>query len=164
MLPGPLGVAGAVLGHEEDLLAFAVGLEGLAHDGLAAAVVVVPGVVEEVDAVVDGGVHDLDGFLLVLDGADVPAAQAEDGDADAGLAERPGGEALAVGRVANAGDAEGSAGRQGRVHEFAPVGSHDEVLSKRADLCEHLIIRKRKQLCGLFYSFRRYSPAGNIKP
>jgi len=76
MLPGPLGVAGAVLGHEEDLLAFAVGLEGLAHDGLAAAVVVVPGVVEEVDAVVDGGVHDLDGFLLVLDGADVPAAQA----------------------------------------------------------------------------------------
>jgi hypothetical protein len=39
--------------------------------------------------------HDLDCFLLVLDGADVPAAQAEDRNLLARLAERPGRQALA---------------------------------------------------------------------
>jgi len=46
--------------------------------------VVVPAVVEEVHALVDGRVHDLDGLGLVLHVADVPAAEAEDRDVDAG--------------------------------------------------------------------------------
>ena len=51
----------------------------LAHDDLAAAVVVVPGVVEEGQAFVDGCVHDSDSLGLVLGGrgADVPTAEAE---------------------------------------------------------------------------------------
>ena len=97
LLADLLRVAGADLGHQEALLPplAAVGREGLAHDLLAAAVVVVPAVVEERHALVEGGVHDLDGLVLVLDGADVPAAEAEDGDVHAGLAERPRRDALA---------------------------------------------------------------------
>jgi len=57
------------------------------------AVVVIPGVIEEGHAFVDGGVHDADGFVVIFDGANVPAAEAEDGDALAGAAEDAGGKA-----------------------------------------------------------------------
>ena len=66
------------LGHQEDLLAVAVA-ERLAHADFAAAAVVVPAVVHEGDAVVDGGADDLDAFLLLLLSADVVAAQADHG-------------------------------------------------------------------------------------
>ena len=77
LLGGRLLGAAVDLGHEEDLLAVAVA-QGLAHADLAAAVVVVPAVVHEVDAGVDGGADDLDALLLVLLPADVVAAQADD--------------------------------------------------------------------------------------
>jgi hypothetical protein len=120
VLAGALGVAGTVLGHEEDFLALAVHRQGLAHDGLAAAVVIIPGVIEEGHALVDGSVHDLDRFLLVLDAADVPAAQAEDGDLDAGLAQRPRRQSFAVvRRGGNGTDAECRGAGQSGVEEIA---------------------------------------------
>ena len=76
LLGGGLLGAAVDLGHQEDLLAVAV-LEGLAHADFAAAVVVVPAVVHEGDAGVDGGADDLDALLLVLLPADVVAAQAD---------------------------------------------------------------------------------------
>ncbi len=87
VLPRATGVALTVLGHEEDFLAVSPLSKCLAHDLLAAAVVVVPGVVKEGEAVIDGGVHDLDRLVLVLDGANVPTAQANDGNAHARLSQ-----------------------------------------------------------------------------
>ncbi len=100
LLGGAFGIAGVDLGHEEGLVAVAVA-EGHAHALFADAVVVVPGVVEEVDAGVEGGADDLDADGLgdvVL--ADVGAADADDGDEGvtmtaegaAGNAAGPGGE------------------------------------------------------------------------
>ena len=64
-LPGCLLLRAAVdLGHQEHLVPIAV-LEGLAHPDLALAVVVVPGVVQEVDPAIDRGVDDVDRQLLV---------------------------------------------------------------------------------------------------
>ena len=63
-------------------------LRRFAHDLFAVALVIIPRVVEKSQALVEGGVHDLDGFLSVLDGADVPAAQANNRDLLAGLAQR----------------------------------------------------------------------------
>src|SRR5439155_17314881 len=92
---------------------------GVAHNGFAGAVVVIPGVVEEGQAFVDGGVHDFDGLVLVLDRADVPAAQGEDRDADAGLAERPGWQSRALVRAGGGTCQAGGRGPgQGRVQEF----------------------------------------------
>ena len=73
-------IALAVLGHEEHLVAPAV-RQRASHDLLGAAIVVIPAVVEEGDAFVDGGVHDADGLARILHGADVPSAEAEDRDA-----------------------------------------------------------------------------------
>ncbi len=62
--------------------------EGLAHAELAFAIVVVPAVVEEVDAAIDGLVDELNGVgLRDLCAADVVAAEADGGDALAGAAE-----------------------------------------------------------------------------
>src|SRR5208283_1617960 len=85
------------------------------------AIVIIPGIVEEGHALVDGGVHDLDGFLGVLDSADVPAAKAENGDIDAGLAERPGRQALAAVVCGGNGrsQANGSSAGQCVLQEFA---------------------------------------------
>jgi hypothetical protein len=58
------------------LAAAAVGKRA-AHHLFGAAVVVVPAVVEEGDALVQRGVHDAHGIGRVLDRADVPAAQAD---------------------------------------------------------------------------------------
>src|SRR5262249_39728408 len=65
----------------------------LAHDLLAAPIVVIPGVVEERDTLVNRRVHDALGFGVTDGGlTDVPAAQADDGDVHAGLAQRPRGD------------------------------------------------------------------------
>ena len=67
------------LGHQENLLAVAI-LERLAHADFADAVVVVPAVVHEVDAVVDGSADDADALLLVTLHADVKTAETDEGD------------------------------------------------------------------------------------
>ena len=90
-------VAFAVLGHEEDLIAAVIHFQSFAHDLFGVAVVIVPGVVEEGEAFVDGGVHDADGFRVFLDAADVPAAEAGHRDLYAGAAEGTLGEAGAGG-------------------------------------------------------------------
>src|SRR5262249_32179081 len=68
-----------------------------------------------------GGVHDLDGLGLVLDGADVPAAQAQHADALAGLTERPHRQALAGALVGGArpGQSQGDPGGDTGVQELA---------------------------------------------
>jgi hypothetical protein len=65
------------LGHQEDLLPIAA-LQRLPHPELALALVVVPRVVQEVDAVVDRGADDPDaeGLLDVLQ-AQVPSAETD---------------------------------------------------------------------------------------
>ena len=79
-LPGRGRLGATVdLGHEEDLLAVAVA-QGLAHADLAGAVVVVPAVVHEGDAAVDGAADDPDALGFVLLSSDVMAAQADGRD------------------------------------------------------------------------------------
>ena len=73
-------------GHEEDFVAIAVA-ERLAHADLAVAVVIVPAVVHEGDAAIDGGADDADAFWFVGWVADVKAAEADGGDFLAGAAE-----------------------------------------------------------------------------
>ena len=68
------------LRHQEDLLPVAVA-ERLAHARLARAVVVVPAVVEEVDAAVHGRADDPDGQLRVdVFESEMPASDADCGD------------------------------------------------------------------------------------
>ena len=83
-----VGLFGATvhLGHQEDFLPVAIA-EGLAHADFADAVVVVPAVVEEGDAFVDGLADELDACLCVGTFADVVTAKADGGDAFAGGAE-----------------------------------------------------------------------------
>ena len=102
------GGAAVHFGHEEDLVAVAV-LEGLAHAEFGGAVVVVPAVVEEGDAVVDGGVDDLEAVFGVRLMADVEAAEADGGDGLAGGAE------LAVDHVGGLGAGGGGRGGRGRL-------------------------------------------------
>ena len=73
------GGASVDFGHEEDLGAVAVA-EGLAHADFADAVVVVPAVVHEGDAVVDGFVDEGDAVLGVGLASDVVSAEADGGD------------------------------------------------------------------------------------
>ena len=64
LLPGRrLGVA-VNLGHQEGFLPVALA-EGFAHADFALAAVIVPAVVEEVDAVIERAPDDTDAFLLV---------------------------------------------------------------------------------------------------
>src|SRR5207247_9084188 len=73
--------------HQEDLLTVAV-LKSVPHADLARAFVVVPAVVHEGNAAVDGLPDELNRVLLGNRRlADVPAAQADDGDAFACAAE-----------------------------------------------------------------------------
>ena len=102
-----LGDGAAVeLGHEEDFLAVAV-LEGFAHAEFGGAVVVVPAVVHEGDAVVDGGVDDLEAVFGIGLLAEVEAAEADGGDGFAGGAE------LAVDHVGRLRAGAGGAGGRG---------------------------------------------------
>ena len=76
------------LGHQKDLRAIAVA-QGLAHADFALAAVIVPRVVQKVDAVVDGRADDADAVLDVLLHADVIAAQADQRDTLARAAQGP---------------------------------------------------------------------------
>src|SRR5437016_12465032 len=73
---GTLLVAPVDLGHEKRLFAIAVA-QRLSHAELARPAVVVPAVVEEVDAAVDGRAYDADGFLLVRLPPEMVAAHAD---------------------------------------------------------------------------------------
>src|SRR5665811_668548 len=74
------GLPGAPIdfGHEKNLLAVAVS-QGLAHADFAFAAVVIPRVVHEVNAVIDGSTNDADALLLIRP-AEVITAQSNDGD------------------------------------------------------------------------------------
>src|SRR5712664_1035319 len=76
LLGGALPAAAVDLGHEKRLVAVAVA-QRLSHAELARATVVVPAVVEEVDAVIEGGADDADRLLLVCLPAEVVAADAD---------------------------------------------------------------------------------------
>jgi hypothetical protein len=75
-------------GHEKDFVAVAVA-EGFAHAGFAGAiaVVVIPAIVHEGEAAVDGGAHDAEAFGFVFDFADVRSTEADAGHLFAGAAE-----------------------------------------------------------------------------
>src|SRR5262249_33274976 len=76
------------LRHQEDLRAIAVA-QRLAHAQLAAAVVVVPAVVHEGDAVIDRMPDDADALGLIGRPTDVVAAETDERDLLARRAERP---------------------------------------------------------------------------
>ena len=100
--------------------------EGPAHELLGAPVVVVPGVVEEGDALVQGGVHEPDRFQVVLDGADVPAPDPDDGDPLPGATEEAGGNAGAGGGALAGEDV---LGELGEIHGSSGGCSQPESLS-----------------------------------
>ena len=81
-LPHRFGVRSPVdLRHQKDLLPVAI-LERLSHAGLARAVVVVPAVVQEVDAAVDGRSNDPEAERLVDPfQSEMPASKADRGNA-----------------------------------------------------------------------------------
>src|SRR5579875_1091964 len=76
---------GAHLGHEEHLLAFA--LESRAHPHFGLAAMILPAIIEECDAAIDGAGNDLLGGFLVLRVAKVMAAEAERRNFDSGFSE-----------------------------------------------------------------------------
>ena len=72
-----------VLRHEENLLALPVHGERAAHHLFGEAVVIIPGVIEEVNAFADGGVHESNGvgFGMLIEsdtGNGMPASQRDD--------------------------------------------------------------------------------------
>src|SRR6201999_636552 len=77
-------------GHQENLVAITIA-QRLAHAGFAGAIaiVVIPTVVHESQAAINGRAHDANAFRLILDLADVRAAQADAGNFFAGAAELP---------------------------------------------------------------------------
>ena len=91
LLARGFGVAGADLGHEEDVVAAA--LDGTTVALFADAVAVVPGGVEEGDAGVDGGWDDAGGFGVGDGGAgEVASAKADDRELVGMAPRRRGGE------------------------------------------------------------------------
>ena len=79
-LPG----AAVELGHEEHLRAISIP-QGFAHANLALPAVVIPGVVEEIDATVDGRPYQADAFSFVdVWLSDMKTAHSDRGDALAG--------------------------------------------------------------------------------
>jgi hypothetical protein len=76
------------LGHQEDALAVSVA-QRVAHAPLALAVVIVPAVVEERDAPVNGASDDANAFGRIPWPADVMAAEADGGYFLAGAAQHP---------------------------------------------------------------------------
>src|SRR5882762_8002060 len=75
------------LGHQERLLTVTVA-QRLAHANLALPIVIVPAVVEEVDAGIERRADDANALLLIGLHADVVAAEAHNGNFLAGTAER----------------------------------------------------------------------------
>ena len=83
---GRRAVVGAVLGHQEDLVAVAILRQRVPHAPFRLVVGILPGVVHEGDAVVDGGVNDAGGLVLRRH-AEVKAAETEHRNADPGRAQ-----------------------------------------------------------------------------
>src|SRR6266852_8811057 len=79
--------AGVKLGHQESLLAVSVA-QGLAHADFAGAAVIVPAVIEEIDAFIERGANDANAFLLVALTAEMVSTQADAGHVLAGVAQR----------------------------------------------------------------------------
>ncbi len=90
---GAFAAAGVELGHQEGFLAVSV-TQGFAHTDFAGAVVVVPAVIEEVDAFIERGADDADAFLLVALAPQVVSAQADAGDVLTGVAQGAVGDAV----------------------------------------------------------------------
>jgi hypothetical protein len=65
------------LGHQKNLLTAGT-CQRLTHQHLAAPVVVVPGIVEKVNALIDRAVHDPDRFLVVLKVTNMGPAQCDE--------------------------------------------------------------------------------------
>ena len=101
-------------GHEKGTLAVTVA-QSFAHADFGVAIVVVPAVVEEIDAAVKRGANDTDGVLLTGI-AEVIAAEPDGGHSDAGAPEG------AIGnftlRVASPGEVFGSRGAGGTRDQF----------------------------------------------
>ena len=121
---GVLGGPAAALGHEEDLVAAVPLRDRLAHALFGAAVVIVPGVVEEGDSLVDRPLDQADAVVFVWMDAAVVASQADHRDGLAGSSERPQGNSrgvLAASRIRP--PARGKRGRRqtggARLDEFA---------------------------------------------
>ncbi len=89
-LTGRRGFGTAVeLGHQEHFPPVAALRQRLAHADLAVAVVVVPAVVQKVDAPVHARVDELDPLGVAVGAADVEAAHADERDLLAGPSEHP---------------------------------------------------------------------------
>ncbi len=115
-LDGGGGFGAAVeFGHEERFGAVAVA-KGPAHADLGFTAVVIPAIVEEIHATVEGGADDGDADGGVLGAADVVAAEADGGDALAGFAERAVGHGFLFGR---GGGGESDGGESGE--SFAAI-------------------------------------------
>src|SRR5436190_8522972 len=77
------------LRHEKRLVAITIA-ECFAHADLAGAVIVVPAVVQKVDATIDRGAHDADGQRLTdMLESEMPAANANGGNFFAGVTQNP---------------------------------------------------------------------------
>ena len=101
-----LGVA-VNLGHQECFLPIPV-LQRFPHADFAVAAVVVPAIVEEIDALIEGGANDADAFLLVALHADVVTAKPDAGDFFACVSQSAVGDA-----VSDVGDAGSRCARRG---------------------------------------------------
>jgi hypothetical protein len=120
-LAGGDGFAAAVdFCHEEGFVTVAIE-QGLTHADFALAAVIVPGVIEKVDAAIEGGADDLDALGFEELGADVIAAEPDAGDALAGGTESAVGDAAVrgVGSACGGAEAGGERGGGGRFEEGA---------------------------------------------
>ena len=122
LLGGGLFRAAIDLGHQKGFLAIPVA-QSLAHAHFALAVVVVPAVVEEVDAVVERGADDADALLLVLLHADVISAEADHGNFLARAAQRAGGDRAGLGVSTILIERGGQSGNPGSLQKTTAVHS-----------------------------------------
>ncbi len=105
--------------HQKRLGAVAV-LQRLAHAQFAHAAVVIPAVVQKVDAAIQRRADKADAFGFVVLGADVVAAQADGRDFLARAAQRAIGHFIFRLRAAGRRDAHGHARRGGQLDKFTP--------------------------------------------
>jgi hypothetical protein len=88
-----LGAAvGAEFSHQKCLVALS--FQRVAQPLLAATIVIFPGIVEEIDAGIDGSVDNSSGFILRVGGTEMKAADSDDGDGNSGFAEQSAGNLL----------------------------------------------------------------------
>src|SRR6185437_15606336 len=88
LICGGLGIAAVDLRHQESLLPIAIA-ESLAHADLAFSAVVIPAIIEEVDAFVESRSDNADALVLIALIPNVVTAESDRGDLLAGVTERP---------------------------------------------------------------------------